>query len=76
MKLSYNEEKIEGAGKSGKELILYQYGIDTVSILSILTNTIRYCYSIAALGISAEPDLTYSYCTNLATSPLQSSKLA
>jgi hypothetical protein len=55
MKLLYNEEKIEGAGKSGEELILYRYGIDTVSILSILTNTIRYRYSIAALGISAEP---------------------
>ena len=55
MKLSYDEEKIEGAGKSGEELILYRYGIDTVSILSILTNTIRYRYSIAASGISAEP---------------------
>jgi hypothetical protein len=44
MKLSYEEEKIEGAGKSGE-----------VSILSILTNTIRYRYSIDASGISAEP---------------------
>jgi hypothetical protein len=55
MKLSYEEEKIEGAGKSGEESILYRYGIDTVSILSILTNTIRYRYSITASGISAEP---------------------
>ena len=30
MKLSYEEEKIEGAGKSGEVSIRYRYGIDTI----------------------------------------------
>ena len=30
MKLSYEEEKIEGAWKSGEESIRYRYGIDTI----------------------------------------------
>jgi hypothetical protein len=55
MELLNKEEKIEGAGKSGEESIPYRYGIDTVSILSILTNTIQYRYSIDASGIAAEP---------------------
>jgi hypothetical protein len=33
-----------------------RYYIDTISILAILTNTIRYRYGIDASGIEAEPD--------------------
>ncbi len=33
-----------------------RYYIDTISILTILTNIIRYRYGIDASGIEAEPD--------------------
>jgi hypothetical protein len=51
----YKKVKKEELRGCGIKAVRNRYRIDSISILAILTNTIRYRYEINASGIEAEP---------------------
>jgi hypothetical protein len=51
----YKKVKKKELRKCGVKAMRNQYRINSISILAILTNTIRYRYDIDASGIEAEP---------------------
>jgi hypothetical protein len=53
----YKKVKKKKLRRCGVKAVRNQYQIDSISILAILTNTIRYQYGIDASGIEAEPAL-------------------
>jgi hypothetical protein len=53
--LSYKKVKKEELREYKVKAMRNQYQINSISILAILTNTIRYQYKIDASGIKAEP---------------------